>query len=221
VTDHRSAPRRRGDELLSAIFAATLAELDDHGYTALRMDAVAERAHVSKASLYRRWSGKMSLVVDAASASFPDSGQLADTGTLRGDLLANLRDIAALLAGATGHALRGVVADALSDPERAREVRRRTHGRGAQAMRAIVGRAVARGELPEIELTPRQAAVGHSLLRHHFLWHGELPDELIVQVVDEVVLPLLFSVSGQPVPSAGAPSSGQPPRPAAARQART
>jgi AcrR family transcriptional regulator len=220
VTDHRSAPRRRGDELLSAIFDATLAELDDHGYAALRMEAVAERAHVGKASLYRRWTGKMSLVVDAAAACFPDSDELAATGTLRGDLLANFRHIAALLAGATGHALRGVVADALSDPERAREVRRRAQGRGAQTMRAIVGRAVARGELPEIELTPRQAAVGHSLLRHHFLWHGEVPDELIVQVVDEVVLPLLFSVSGQPVPSAEGPFSGQPLRPATAPRAR-
>lgn len=206
MIDHRSAPRRRGDELLSAIFAATLAELDDHGYAALRMDAVAERAHVSKASLYRRWSGKLGLVVDAASASFPDSDQLADTGTLRGDLLANLRHIAALLAGATGEALRAVVADAVSDPERAREVRRRTQGRGALAMRTIVDRAIARGELPEIELTPRQATVGHSMLRHHFLWHGELPDELIVQVVDEVVLPLVISVSARPAPSASVPS---------------
>ncbi|GAB3045101.1 TetR/AcrR family transcriptional regulator [Parafrigoribacterium mesophilum] len=191
---------------MSAIFAATLAELDDHGYAALRMDAVAERAHLSKASLYRRWSGKLGLVVDAASASFPDSDQLADTGSLRGDLLANLRHIAALLAGATGEALRAVVADAVSDPDRAREVRGRTQGRSAQAIHAIVGRAIARGELPEIELTPRQAAVGHSMLRHHFLWHDELPDTLIVQIVDEVMLPLLVSVSGRPAPSAEAPS---------------
>jgi AcrR family transcriptional regulator len=206
VTDHRSAPRRRGEELLSAIVAATLAELDEHGYAALRMDAVAERAHLSKGSLYRRWSGKLGLVVDAASASFPDSDQLTDTGSLRGDLLANLRHIAALLAGATGEALRAVVADAMTDPDRAREVRDRTQGHSAQAMHTIVGRAIARGELPELELTPRQAAVGHSLLRHHFLWHDELPDALIVQIVDEVVLPLLVSVGGRRAPSAEVPS---------------
>jgi AcrR family transcriptional regulator len=206
VTDHRSAPRRRGAELLSAIFAATLAELDEHGYAALRMDAIADRAQLSKASLYRRWSGKMGLVIDAVAASIPDTDQLTDTGSLRGDLLANLRDIAALLAGAMGHAVRGVIADALSDPERADELRARSQGRGAQAMRVIVARAVERGELPATSLTRRQAEVGHSLVRHHFLWHGELPDELIVQTVDEVVLPLLFSVGGRHSPSAEVPS---------------
>jgi AcrR family transcriptional regulator len=213
VTDHRSSPRRRGDDLVSAIFAATLAELEIHGYASLTMESVSERAHVGKASLYRRWPGKMALVVDAVSASFPDTDQLADTGTLRGDLIANLRQVAALLSGPNGQAMRGVIADALSDPVRARDVRSRTQGRSAQAMRVIVDRAVARAELGEVELSPRQAAVGHSLLRHHFLWHGDLPDELIVQVVDEVVLPLLFSVSGRLAPSAGVPSSGRPLRP--------
>ena len=38
--------------------ARRIAELEDAGYARMSMDAVAERARVSKASLYRRWPGK-------------------------------------------------------------------------------------------------------------------------------------------------------------------
>jgi AcrR family transcriptional regulator len=206
VTDHRSRPRRRGEELRTAIFDAVLAELDEHGYAGVNMEAIAERARVSKASLYRRWTGKMDLVVDAVSTAFPEPDSLEDTGSLRGDLLANLRDVARLLAGPTGQALRALFGDALSDPERAREVRSRAQGRSARSMRALVERAIARGELPVMTLTPRQEVAGHAMLRHHFLWQGEVPDELIVQIVDEILLPLVLSASGRPAPSGEAPS---------------
>jgi AcrR family transcriptional regulator len=206
VTDHRSGPRRRGDALLSAIFAAVLAELDDNGYGRLSMEAIADRARVSKASLYRRWTGKMDLVVDAVSPTFPEPADLEDTGSLRGDLIANLSEVARLLSGPTGAALRGLFSDAMNDPDRAKEIKSHAQGRSARSVRVLVERAIARGELGAVELTPRQAVAGHAMLRHHFLWQGEIPDELVVQIVDEVVLPLVLSASARPAPSAAAPS---------------
>jgi AcrR family transcriptional regulator len=206
MTDHRSAPRRRGDALVAAIHGAVLAELDANGYSALSMEAVAERARVSKASLYRRWARKMDLVIDAVSATFPEPADLEDTGSLRGDLLAHLRGVARLLSGPTGAALRGLFSDAIGEPNGPADARSRVQGRSARSVRVLVARAVARGEVPDVELTPRQAVAGHALLRHHFLWHDEVPDELIVQIVDEVVVPLVLSASARPAPSAAAPS---------------
>ena len=81
-SDHRRRPRRRGERLFAAVFEAVLAELDDHGYGALTVDAVAGRAKVSKASLYRRWPGKRDLVLAAVQAELPDPDGLADTGSL-------------------------------------------------------------------------------------------------------------------------------------------
>ena len=57
-------PRVEGDRE-QEILDATLEVLGDVGYDRLTMDAVATRAKASKATLYRRWNGKVSLVIDA------------------------------------------------------------------------------------------------------------------------------------------------------------
>src|SRR5580700_5639700 len=68
-----------------ALRDATLALLAEIGYDRLTIDAVAARAHSSKATIYRRWSGKAELVVDALH-SLKGSPPTPDTGSLRGDL---------------------------------------------------------------------------------------------------------------------------------------
>jgi AcrR family transcriptional regulator len=195
--DHRRRPRRRGKALDEAIFQATLDELDENGYANLTMERVAERARAGKASLYRRWPSRVELVMDAASHAFPDPSSPIDTGTLRGDLLAALRGIAQLRAGPAGEALRGVLSDVLSDPARTAEARRRSQGRGRRAIELIVRRAVERGEIDGTAVTPRRVEAGPALLRHRFLFNGvPIPDEVIVEIVDEVMLPLFGCAPG-------------------------
>ena len=75
----------REDEILDA----TLELLIEVGYDRLTMDAVAKRSRASKATLYRRWETKASLVDRRAAARQGRPARRApDTGTLRGDLLA-------------------------------------------------------------------------------------------------------------------------------------
>src|SRR5436190_7688177 len=61
--------------------------LAEVGYDRLTMDAVAERAGAGKATLYRRWSSKSRLVVDAVAdfTPFPE-GDDVDSGSLGDDL---------------------------------------------------------------------------------------------------------------------------------------
>ncbi|WP_327581482.1 TetR/AcrR family transcriptional regulator [Nonomuraea sp. NBC_00507] len=76
-----------------AVIDATIAELSEVGYAALRVDAVAERAGVNKTTIYRRWGNKVGLV---SAALIERRGQLvppADTGSLRGDLIELLNEI--------------------------------------------------------------------------------------------------------------------------------
>ena len=66
ITDvPRAVGRPRDPKLDAAITDATLELLADIGYAALTIEAVATRAGVGKATLYRRWPGKVQLVIDA------------------------------------------------------------------------------------------------------------------------------------------------------------
>ena len=61
----RQLGRPRDPKLDAALIDATLELLADDGYAALTMEAVAARAGVGKATLYRRWPNKEALVVEA------------------------------------------------------------------------------------------------------------------------------------------------------------
>ena len=193
MTDHRTRPRRRGDVLNSAIFEATLQELAEVGYPRLTMERVALRAGASKASVYRRWPSRMELALDAVHHLAPDPTDTPDTGSLRGDALAFMRIAAALLAGPGGEALRGLLGDALADQSRTLELRRHSRGTGHRIMQEIVQRAAARGEINSAAITPLRLDVAQAMLREQFLFHGPpIPDAVIVEIVDETVLPLFL-----------------------------
>ena len=81
-------PRIEG-ERESEIFAAVVALLVEAGYDKLTFDAVATAVRASKATLYRRWPTKADLVLDAVAAQLAAEPERDDdTGSLRGDLLA-------------------------------------------------------------------------------------------------------------------------------------
>jgi AcrR family transcriptional regulator len=194
VTDHRKLPRRRGEALNAAIYQATLDELAESGYAGLTMERVAERARASKASLYRRWPTRIELVMEAVRNTLPTPESTPDTGTLRGDLVAMLGQAAHVLSGPAGEAMRGLLGEALSSGSPLSSMRRTSQGMGRRTMEEVVRRAVERGEIDPDAITPRRLDAGHALLRHHFLFNGApIPDELVVQIVDEVLVPLLTS----------------------------
>lgn len=62
-------------------------------------------------------------------------------------------------------------------------------------MQEIARRALARGEIDPTTITARRLDVAQAMLRHHFLFGGEppIPDRVIVEIVDEVVVPLLHT----------------------------
>ena len=92
LTAERRPGRPRSAEADRAILDATLDLLADVGYARLTMEGVAAHAGVGKATLYRRWSSKEELILDAIrtmKASVPHP----DTGDTRGDLVAIMRTV--------------------------------------------------------------------------------------------------------------------------------
>lgn len=187
--------------LNSAIFRATLDELAAVGYAKLTMEGVADRAKASKATLYRRWSSRMELVMDAVFHGLPYPAAAPDTGSFRCDLVAFLRQTADLLSGPAGEALRGLLGDAIQNEARTMELRRRSQANARRAMGALLRRAVARGEIQRAAITSRRLEVGQALLRQHFLFGGvPISDGIIVEIVDEVLIPLFRTPADQRKP---------------------
>ena len=181
-------PRVEGDRE-QEIFDATLRVLEEVGYDRLTMDAVAEAARASKATLYRRWNGKVALVIDALQSV---KGPLAvpDTGTLRGDLLATFCGVG----GLTDHSAVATFASVLTaisrDAEFAAAFREKFIAPKAAIGRAIFERARERGELRQgLDLDLMAPALAGICLHRMFLM-GLPPDqEVIARVVDQIILP--------------------------------
>lgn len=130
----------------SEVLAAVEAELAEHGYDGLTIDAVAVRSGVHRTTLYRRWKTVPGLLVDLLEAGADDAWEPADTGSLEGDLIAVNREVHAALT-ARPSVTRAVIAASFRTPEVAEALTRFWDDRYRRTA-LLVGRAVDRGELP-------------------------------------------------------------------------
>ncbi|MEW1610944.1 MULTISPECIES: TetR/AcrR family transcriptional regulator [unclassified Streptomyces] len=131
----------------AAILEATRASLVDLGWSKLTMGDVATRAGVAKTTLYRRWTGKNELVVDAVAVLF-DELELPDRGSLAADVQGVVLQFAALLERPeTRTALMAVVAESTRDDSLRRRIRSAIVDRQKRLVLLGRERAQARGEL--------------------------------------------------------------------------
>ena len=180
------------------ILDATVAELLAVGYERLTMDRVADHARASKATLYRRWTSKQALVVDALCRSHraAETPAVPDTGSLRTDLLA-LFDRAGSPPGQDATGVFGMVTTALqTDPEFGAEFREKFLAPKLEVQQRIYRRAAERGELAA-GVDP--ALLGPALpgiLLHRALALGEtITPDLVERVVDQIIVP---AATGRP-----------------------
>jgi AcrR family transcriptional regulator len=82
----RRPGRPRDESVSESITEAVLGLLAELGIRGMSMDAVATRAGVSKASIYRRWDSKEDLVIDVI-GGLVIAADATSTGEIRSDLL--------------------------------------------------------------------------------------------------------------------------------------
>lgn len=192
TTQHARAHRRRGAKLETALLEAVWQELGEVGYNNLTFDSVAKRASTSRNVLYRRWRNRPELVIAAIRQHGPMlSGQVPDTGELRGDVLALLRRVARRLAEIGPETMYGLLSEYTSDIEVFDDLQSQVVPIGAAAMATILERASVRGEVRGA-VNPRIARLPVDLQRHEFLvTRAPASEEAILQIVDEIFLPLV------------------------------
>ncbi|GHF14906.1 TetR family transcriptional regulator [Amycolatopsis deserti] len=191
--------RRHGAELESAILDAAWAELVEVGYAKLTMEGVAVRAGTSKPVIYRRWPGRPELVLAAWRRRLPDGEDPPDTGGLRSDLLALMHRLLHRFQDTPRDVVVGLMSETCRDPQAfALLLRQIAAARQRPSVEAIVRKAVARGEIPPVEIPPRVARVPLDLIRAEAIFHHrEIDEKTITEIVDDVFLPLLRGLAHQ------------------------
>ncbi|HEX4443561.1 MAG TPA: TetR/AcrR family transcriptional regulator [Galbitalea sp.] len=194
-----TATRRRGAELEAAVLEAGWDILSDRGYSALTYEALAQQAKTAKQVIYRRWPTKRELlfaVLEHHGTKLPTVE--VDTGSLRSDILTLMRasngritDLTAIFSGLIGTHFDQVEATP-------RELRAALFGNRANAVDAALDRAVARGEIGPGEIPERVLALPYDLYRHEAVMSlAPMSDEVLVEIVDQVWLPLIGKYSGR------------------------
>jgi len=193
-------PRVEGDRERE-IYRTTLELLVDLGYDKLTLDAVAGRARASKATLYRRWSSKCDLVVDAVSCLGSEVPELPDTGTLRGDLYA-LAQAKGMLEPERADVLCGLATALYRDAELRDRLAEHFIDPRNDHLCQLLRRARERGQVrPDADVDLVCHVIPAMVLfQLHLMSPGDLPPDYVRHVIDQVVLPAL----GSP-PPAGPP----------------
>ncbi|MGZ8177405.1 TetR/AcrR family transcriptional regulator [Williamsia sp. SKLECPSW1] len=175
----------------AAITDAAIELLVRTGYDRLTMEGVAAEAGVGKATVYRRWTGKAELVIDAMATLKPAGGTI-DTGTLDGDI----EELAALSCSPQSQRLMQVMASVCSalsrEPDLLQAFRTRFTEPRIERLSEILERARGRGELdPHIDVA-MAASLLPSLMLHRALTTGRPAGrEYAEQIVSTVLRPVL------------------------------
>ncbi|WP_203904018.1 TetR/AcrR family transcriptional regulator [Virgisporangium aliadipatigenens] len=178
----------RGEEIMDV----ALTMVAEVGYAAVTIDAVVARARASKTTVYRRWADKRALVA-AAMGTGPRAQpfDVPDTGSLRGDLIAYARALAAVIDGFEGRLILGMSQAVLEDAALRASVQERSKRIAPQLDRRVLERARERGELRSAEQPPILGEVASSLLVYRLVCGLPVDDLFVAHLVDDILLPAL------------------------------
>lgn len=166
-TPVRPPGRPRSAQADEAIVDATIALLHDEGFDRLSMDAVAARAGVGKATIYRRWPSKEALVIDAV-ARRSDPFPVEVAGTIHERVTAILEGILATSQTGVGKLLPCMVGASVTNPTLAAHYRKQI-------------------------IEPRRARIAEIL--RDAIRYGELRHDLDVDAaIDAIVGPLVYRI---------------------------
>jgi len=136
---------RRGEHVRQTVLAAAFEELVANGFDTATVAGVAKRSGVHETTVYRRWVTRENLFVAALLERSADAIPAPDTGSIKGDLLAIVREVLAYVGSPAGTAI--LRAATLPVDHAYADAREAFWARRLDALSPVVARGVERGEL--------------------------------------------------------------------------
>ena len=180
-------PIHRGERARARVLRAALEVLADRGMTGFTIEAVANRAGASKATVYRRWPSRGALLVDAMDWSFQPLPTPA-TGELRADLVELMAGMEALFGGQPFPRLMAAFIDAAERDPTLSSLHVELTARRREPVLHVLAEAVRRGDIPptaDLDLAVDMLA-GPGFYRR-FIAHRPIPEGYTTALVDCVL----------------------------------
>jgi AcrR family transcriptional regulator len=192
------AGRPRSAESRRAIIQSAMHILQNDGYAALNIEAIAARAGVSKQTIYRWWASAAFIVLEALTADMPaQEGHAPDTGSLKGDLLELIRPTVRALSSRRGPVYKALIAESQADARFAEAFRTSLMAAHREVVRAIVSRAQLRGEVAfEADADLAADLVYGPILYRLLNGHAILDETFAFDLVDATVSALRYRETG-------------------------
>jgi AcrR family transcriptional regulator len=183
-------PRRRGETLLTALYDAALAELDEVGLGRLSMEGIARRAGTAKTTLYRRWSTPGEMLLDAIAAAYPVETPSPAANDLRGDLIAALELMIEWSRHPTARAVQAIIMERRRHPDLVAGLQEVFERAGRRFTATVLNHYARLGRVDPALVTPVVEEIGEALVFKHAVDTGEEPTpQRLAEIVDQAILP--------------------------------
>lgn len=187
-TDSRPRGRPRGAGIDDAVLDAAW-ELLEHAHVRdLTIEAVAQRAGVSKPTIYRRWPNKTALAVDAVLREVRDDVRYTGYGPTAEVLTSQIARVISFMRRRPGRVMAELLAEAQSDPDTLAAISERYLGPRRAEARALVERGKERGEIaadvdPDLAIDLIYGPLYYRLVTRHLPLTKALAGQLVQQAL--------------------------------------
>ncbi|NUJ19019.1 TetR/AcrR family transcriptional regulator [Bacillus glycinifermentans] len=147
VQSKRGRPRDEGTH--KAILSAAYELLLENGFDAVTVDKIAERAKVSKATIYKWWSNKAAVVMDSFLSTATARLPVLDTGSTVNDIVTHATNLAMFLTSREGNVITELIGAGQLDSKLAEEYRTRFFKPRRLQAKHLLEKGIERGELKE------------------------------------------------------------------------
>lgn len=173
--------RPRSEKTRQAILTASYDLLLLNGFRSITVEGIAERAGVSKATIYKWWPNKAAVVLDGFFAATESMLEVPDTGSAKEDLLIQAGNLASFLTSSKGKVITELIAEGQSDENVAKEYRNRYFNPRRLISQHILERGIERGELNKDLDIKLSIDLIFSPLFYRLLITGETVDSAFVE----------------------------------------
>jgi AcrR family transcriptional regulator len=187
-TDATTPGRRRSLASRQAILETALRLTVEHGFAALTIEGISKEARVGKPTIYRWWSSKGAIVLEALMNYAGQALPLPEGPSLAYRLEAYLQALFQVLNGDIGAILKSLMGEAQLDPAFAALFRDQFIMTRRQPVLALLLDGIERGDLaPESNVEVLADLIYGAMWYRLLVQHGPLDDTFAREVVQIVI----------------------------------